>query len=82
MILRIAVRRAVLVAVLALPAMGAARESGSPSQSRPLQVAQACRTLCVAEFNACQRSCDTATTRIDCQARCQTRLNLCTSACP
>jgi len=53
----------------------------APRQSRPQQLAQACRTLCVEEFNACQRTCESTTIRIDCQNRCQVRLNLCTSAC-
>ena len=65
--------------------LGAARagEPGAeaPRQSRPLQLAQACRTLCVEEFNACQRSCESLTIRVDCQNRCQIRLNLCTSSC-
>lgn len=74
---------AALFAAVALGPIGAeAGESGAPRQSRPQQVAQACRTLCVAELNACQRTCDSERTRIDCQARCQTRFNLCTSACP
>jgi hypothetical protein len=75
--------RAALVAVAALlPVAAATGESETPRQSRPQQLAQACRTLCVEEFNACQRTCDSLTTRINCQAQCQTRLNLCTSTCP
>ena len=77
-------RALLIAAALGLPPVApAAGEDGTPAprQSRPIQLAQACRTLCVEEFNACQRGCDTAPTRIDCQARCQTRLNLCTSAC-
>jgi hypothetical protein len=74
--------RAALVAAAALfPLAAAAGESNAPRQSRPQQIAQACRTLCVEEFNACQRTCDNATPRIDCQSRCQTRFNLCTSSC-
>jgi hypothetical protein len=75
--------RQVLIAALAAlpPSASAAGESEAPRQSRPQQLAQACRTLCVEELNACQRSCDGATTRIDCQSRCQTRFNLCTAAC-
>lgn len=74
--------RAALVAAAALlPAAAAAGESEAPRQSRPQQLAQACRTLCVDELNACQRACDNETVRIDCQARCQTRFNLCTATC-
>jgi len=79
---RAALRAALVAALVLLPIAAVAGESGAPRQSRPQQVAQACRTLCVEEFNACQRTCDSERTRIDCQARCQTRLNLCTSACP
>lgn len=75
--------RATLFTAAALFAVAAtAGESEAPRQSRPQQIAQACRTLCVEEFNACQRTCDSLTTRINCQAQCQTRFNLCTSACP
>ncbi len=81
-----ALHAALVAALVLLPAGGAVGESSAPaprqSRSQPQQLAQACRTLCVEEFNACQRTCDTATTRIDCQAQCQTRFNLCTSACP
>ena len=77
------VLRAALVVVAALlPIAAAADDSGAPRQSRPQQLAQACRTLCVEEFNACQRTCDGLQTRIGCQAQCQTRFNLCTAACP
>jgi hypothetical protein len=82
MLLQRSTLRAALVAAAALfPFAAAAGESNAPRQSRPQQLAQACRTLCVEEFNACQRTCDSATIRIDCQARCQTRFNLCTSSC-
>jgi len=75
---------ALVAAAALLPVAAAAGESPAPAprQSRPQQLAQACRTLCVEEFNACQRTCDSLQTRINCQAQCQTRLNLCTSACP
>lgn len=77
------VLRAALVAAAALlPISAAADDSTAPRQSRPQQLAQACRTLCVEEFNACQRTCDSLQTRISCQAQCQTRFNLCTAACP
>ena len=79
-----AARALLLAAAICIPLVpAAAGDSGAPAPrpSRPVQLAQACRTLCVEEFNACQRSCDTGPTRIDCQARCQTRLNLCTSSC-
>lgn len=78
----VALRAALVAAAALLPVAAAAGESEAPRQSRPQQLAQACRTLCVEEFNACQRTCDNLTTRINCQAQCQTRLNLCTSACP
>lgn len=79
---RATLRAALVAAAALLPAAAHAGESNAPRQSRPQQLAQACRTLCVEEFNACQRNCDSLTTRINCQAQCQTRLNLCTSACP
>ncbi len=77
--------RTVLLATataICLP-LAAAADNGlpEPRQSRPQQLAQSCRTLCVEEFNACQRTCDSETTRIDCQARCQTRFNICTATC-
>jgi hypothetical protein len=72
---------ATIVGACAMLGPAAANDGGAPRQSRPQQLAQACRTLCIEEFNACQRACDTAPTRIDCISRCQTRLNLCTSAC-
>ena len=80
--IRTTLRAALIAAAALLPAAAAAGENEAPRQSRPQQLAQACRTLCVEEFNACQRTCDNLTTRINCQAQCQTRLNLCTSACP
>jgi len=74
-----------LIAALAgaclLPGLSAGGETGALRQSRPQQLAQACRTFCVEEFNACQRQCDREPTRIDCISRCQTRLNLCTATC-
>ena len=82
------VRSALHAALLAAAALfasasaSAADDRGAPRQSRPQQLAQACRTLCVEEFNACQRTCDGLQTRIGCQAQCQTRFNLCTAACP
>ncbi len=79
---RVALRAALVAAAALLPIAATADESTAPRQSRPQQLAQACRTLCVEEFNACQRTCDSLTTRINCQAQCQTRLNLCTSTCP
>jgi hypothetical protein len=78
---RSTLRAALVAAAGLLPFAAAADESGAPRQNRPQQIAQACRTLCVEEFNACRRSCDSAEIRIDCQARCQTRFNLCTSSC-
>ena len=62
------------------PALG---DDGAPAprQSRPQQLAQSCRMLCVEELNACTRTCDDAAIRIDCLAQCQTRFNLCNSAC-
>jgi hypothetical protein len=71
----------IAAAALAAIAPAFADEPAVPKQSRPPQLAQACRTLCVEEFNACQRMCDNARTRIDCQSRCQTRFNLCTATC-
>lgn len=79
---RFMLRAALVAAVAFLPVAGAAGESEPPRQSRPQQLAQACRTLCAEEFNACQRTCENSQTRIGCQAQCQTRLNLCTAACP
>jgi hypothetical protein len=77
-----AVSRAAFAAAAIVFSFAAAASGGdAPRQSRPQQLAQACRTLCVDELNACQRSCDNETVRIDCQARCQTRFNLCTAAC-
>jgi hypothetical protein len=76
--------RKILIAALAGACVSlgsAAADDGAPRQSRPQQLAQACRTLCIEEFNACQRACDGAPTRIDCISRCQTRLNLCNSTC-
>ena len=70
---------AALVGTCFSPGFSAGGET--PRQSRPQQLAQACRTLCVEEFNACQRQCDREPTRIDCVSRCQTRLNLCTATC-
>jgi hypothetical protein len=76
--------RKILIAAIAGACVSlgsAAADDSAPRQSRPPQLAQACRTLCIEEFNACQRTCDGAPTRIDCISRCQTRLNLCNSTC-
>ena len=77
--------RTILIAALAgaclTPGPSVGGEADAPRQSRPPQLAQACRTLCVEEYNACQRQCDREPTRIDCISRCQTRLNLCNTTC-
>lgn len=75
----------VIAAVLAVPSL-AATAAQAPAdemqrQSRPPQLAQSCRMLCFDEYVACQRTCDTAPTRIYCLHQCQTRLNLCNSSC-
>ena len=71
----------ILAGACLAPGLSAAGEAEAPRQSRPQQLAQACRTLCVEEYNACQRQCDREPTRIDCISRCQTRLNLCNTTC-
>lgn len=78
---RTVLRAALAAGAVLFPLAAAVGESEAPRQSQPQQLAQACRVLCVEELNACQRTCDNETVRIDCQARCQTRFNLCTSAC-
>ena len=56
---------AALTGLCLSPGISAGGENDAPRQSRPQQLAQACRTLCVEEYNACQRQCDREPTRID-----------------
>jgi len=73
---------AAAVAILSLAGATAGEPAGqAPRQSRPQQLAQSCRMLCLDEYVACQRTCDTAPARIYCLHQCQTRLNLCNSSC-
>ena len=62
------------------PALGQP-DAPEPRQSRPQQLAQSCRTICILELNACERTCDSAAVRVDCIAQCQTRYSVCTSTC-
>jgi hypothetical protein len=63
------------------PAMGGEPDEPAPRQSRPQQLAQSCRTTCMLELQACERTCDSAAVRIDCLAQCQGRFSICTSTC-
>jgi len=77
--------RSLMIAIAACLALGPARgdEPGAPEprQSRPPQLAQSCRTLCLMELNACERSCDSAPVRIHCLAQCQSRHSICLAQC-